>query len=254
MLAYTSGTSGEPKGSVHVHGGFLVKIASEGAYQTDISAGDVPFWFTDMGWIMGPWLMVSAHSAGAAMLIYEGAPDYPEPDRLWAVVERHGVTMLGVSPTLIRALKQKGDEHPARHDLSSLRTFASTGEPWNPDPYLWLSGLANHEVPIINISGGTEVGACFLSPYPVEPLKVCSLGGPSLGMDVDVFDPEGRPLRGEVGELVCKQPWPAMTRGVWRDRERYIHGGGRVCGPGSGPNSLWIIALLLLLKRARLAG
>ena len=222
MLGYTSGTTGRPKGAVHVHGGFLVKIASEGAYQTDISRGEVPFWVTDMGWIMGPWLMVSAHAAGAAMVLYEGAPDYPDPGRIWAAVERHGVTMLGVSPTLIRALKQGGDEHPAAHDLSSLRIIASTGEPWNPDPYLWLSGLAGDRVPIINLSGGTEVGACFLSPYPVEPLKVCSLGGPSLGMDIDVFDPEGRPLRGSVGELVCKQPWPAMTRGVWGDPDRYI--------------------------------
>jgi acetyl-CoA synthetase len=130
--------------------------------------------------------------------------------------------MLGVSPTLIRALKQKGDEHVARHDLGSLRILGSTGEPWNPDPYEWLMRVTGADVPIINLSGGTEVGACFLSPYPVEPIKTCSLGGPSLGMDIDVFDPQGASLRGEVGELVCKQPWPAMTRGVWKDAERYL--------------------------------
>jgi acetyl-CoA synthetase len=223
MIAYTSGTTGRPKGSVHVHGGFLVKIASEVAYQTDLHAGEVFYWFTDMGWIMGPLSMVGAHAVGGAMVMYEGAPDFPDPSRLWASVEKHSVAMLGVSPTLIRSLKPQGDEWPARHDLSSLRILGSTGEPWNPEPYRWLQRVAGGgRVPIINLSGGTEVGACFLSPFPVEPIKVCSLGGPSLGMDVDVFDADGRPVRGEVGELVCKQPWPGMTRGVWGDPDRYI--------------------------------
>jgi acetyl-CoA synthetase len=224
MIAYTSGTTGAPKGSVHVHGGFLVKIASETAYQTDLHPGEVLEWVTDMGWIMGPWAMVGSHAIGATMVMYEGAPDFPGPDRVWAGVERHRINMLGVSPTLIRALKVHGDEHLEKHDLSSLRIIGSTGEPWNPEPYEWLRHVAGRdgEVPIINISGGTEVGACFLSPYPVEEIKVCSLGGPSLGMDVDVFDQDGRPVRGEVGELVCKQPWPAMTRGIWGDPDRYI--------------------------------
>jgi acetyl-CoA synthetase len=223
MIAYTSGTTGRPKGSVHVHGGFLVKIASECAYQTDIHRGEVFYWFTDMGWIMGPLSMVGSHANGAAMVMYEGAPDFPDPSRIWASVERHRVTMLGVSPTLIRALKTHGDEWPARHDLSSLRILGSTGEPWNPEPYRWLQRVAGGgSVPIINLSGGTEVGACFLTPFPVEPIKVCSLGGPSLGMDMDVLDADGNSVRGEVGELVCRQPWPAMTRGIWRDPDRYL--------------------------------
>jgi acetyl-CoA synthetase len=157
------------------------------------------------------------------MVMYEGAPDWPDPSRLWASVEKHRVTMLGVSPTLIRSLKPHGDDWPGRHDLSSLRILGSTGEPWNPEPYKWLARVAGGgRVPIINLSGGTEVGACFLTPFPVEPIKVCSLGGASLGMDVDVFDADGNSVRGEVGELVCKQPWPAMTRGIWGDPERYI--------------------------------
>ena len=223
MIAYTSGTTGNPTGAVHVHGGFLVKIASECAYQTDIHAGEVFYWFTDMGWIMGPLSMVGSHANGAAMVMYEGAPDFPDPSRVWASVERHRVTMLGVSPTLIRALKTQGDEWPARHDLSSLRILGSTGEPWNPEPYRWLQRVAGGgSVPIINLSGGTEVGACFLTPFPVEPIKVCSLGGPSLGMDMDVLDAAGNSVRGEVGELVCRQPWPAMTRGIWGDPDRYV--------------------------------
>ncbi len=223
MIAYTSGTTGRPKGAVHVHGGFLVKMASETAYQTDLHPDETLYWVTDMGWIMGPWEMVGAGCAGAAVVLYEGAPDWPEPNRVWASVEQHGVNVLGVSPTLIRALKTHGEEPVRKHDRSSLRVFGSTGEPWNPEPYRWLSEVAGDgRVPIINISGGTEVGACFLTPYPVEEIKVCSLGGPSHGMDVDVFDAEGRPLRGEVGELVCKRPWPGMTRGIWGDPERYI--------------------------------
>jgi acetyl-CoA synthetase len=224
MIAYTSGTTGRPKGAVHVHGGFLVKIASEVAYQLDLHPGEVFDWITDMGWIMGPLSMVGSHAIGGTMVMYEGAPDFPNPDRVWASVAHHRVNMLGISPTLIRALKTHGDEWVDKHDLSSLRIIGSTGEPWNPEPYEWLRRVAgrNGEVPIINISGGTEVGACFLSPYPVEEIKVCSLGAASLGMDVDVFDSNGQPVRGEVGELVCKQPWPAMTRGIWGDPDRYI--------------------------------
>ncbi len=223
MLAYTSGTTGKPKGAVHVHGGFTVKIASEAAYALDVRAGERFQWITDMGWIMGPLTMVGAHSLGAAMVMLEGSPDYPNPDRVWETAARHDVAVLGVSPTLIRALKSKGDDWPRAHTLDSLRILGSTGEPWNPEPYRWLSReVGGDRVPIINISGGTEVGACFLAPYPVEPLKACSLGGPCLGMAVDVFDPEGNSLRGEVGELVCTAPWPGMTRGVWKDRERYL--------------------------------
>jgi acetyl-CoA synthetase len=223
LLGYTSGTTGKPKGAVHTHAGFLVKVASEVAYEFDVRRGDVFFWVTDMGWVMGPLSTFGTHALGATLLLYEGAPDTPGPGRLWQLAERHRVTMLGVSPTLIRALKPHGDELPAACDLSSVRVFGSTAEPWNEVPYEWLSKtVGKRRVPIINFSGGTEVGGSFLAPFLVEPIKPCSLGGPSLGMDVDVFDASGRPVRGELGELVCKQPWPAMTRGVWGDPQRYV--------------------------------
>lgn len=219
LLAYTSGTTGRPKGALHVHGGFLVSIAREVAYQTDVRRGDRVLFATDMGWIMGPWTVVGAGALGATVVYMEGAPDWPA-DRLWRLVEAERVTMLGLSPTLVRALIPKGDPDA---DLSSLRALATTGEPWNPAPYRWLhEQVGGGRVPIVNESGGTEVGACFLASTPIAPTKACSLGFAALGQDVDVFDPAGRPVRGEVGELVCKRPWPGMTRGVWRDPQRYL--------------------------------
>ncbi|MCW3067150.1 MAG: acsA 5, partial [Solirubrobacterales bacterium] len=223
LLGNTSGTSVNPKGAVHTHAGFLVKVASELAYAFDVRRGDVFCWITDMGWVMGPLSTFGTHALGAALLLYEGSPDTPDPGRIWQLVERHRITTLGVSPTLIRALKAHGDGWPAASDLSSIRTFGATGEPWNEAPYRWLSEhVGGGRVPIINFSGGTEVGGSFLSPYPVEPIKSCSLGGPSLGMDVDVLGPDGAPVREQLGELVCKQPWPSMTRGVWNDPDRYL--------------------------------
>ena len=219
LLTYTSGTTGQPKGVLHVHGGFLVSIAREVAYQTDVNEGDVVHFATDMGWIMGSWTVVGAGAIGATIVFVEGAPDWPD-DRLWRTIEQERVTMLGVSPTLVRALLPKGDPQT---DTSSLRVITTTGEPWNPDPYLWLHEHVGRGVtPIVNISGGTEVGACFLSVCVAYPIKPVSLGFPALGEDMDVFDPEGRSVRGEVGELVCKRPFPGMTRGLWGDPERYL--------------------------------
>ena len=224
FLAYTSGTTGRPKGSVHVHGGWTVKVAQEVAYQTDLKQGDTLFWVTDLGWIMGPWEITGAGALGATVFLFEGAPNFPEADRVWDMVERHRITTLGISPTLIRALIPAGDEWVEKHDLSSLRILGSTGEPWNPEPWTWfLEKVGGGRCPIINISGGTEIGACFLSPLPINKLKPTTLRGPALGMAIDVWGPDGKPVPpGDVGELVCTKPWPAMTRGVWGDPDRYL--------------------------------
>lgn len=219
LLAYTSGTTGRPKGALLVQGGFLVSIAREAAYQTDVKPGDRVHFATDMGWIMGPWTVVGGGAAGAAIVFAEGAPDWPS-DRLWRLVEAERVTMLGLSPTLVRALIPHGEPHA---DLTTLKAICTTGEPWNPDPYRWLfEHVGGGRAPIVNVSGGTEVAACFLSTVIVEPVKPVALGFPALGMDMDVVDSEGRSVRGRVGELVCRRPWPGMTRGVWGDPERYL--------------------------------
>ncbi len=221
LLTYTSGTTGKPKGVLHVQGGFLISIAREVGYQADARPGDVIHFATDMGWIMGPWTVVGGGALGATIVYAEGAPDWPN-DRLWRLVEEERVSILGCSPTLIRALLPHGD--PVQ-DLSSLRVIVTTGEPWNPDPYRWLfERVGGGRCPIINCSGGTEVGACFLSPTPATPIKECSVGGPALGMAMDVVDDEGESLvgTGKVGELVCRRPFPGMTRGFWRDPERFV--------------------------------
>jgi acetyl-CoA synthetase len=221
LLTYTSGTTGKPKGVVHVHGGFLVSIAREACYQADARPGDMIHFATDMGWIMGPWTVVGGGAMGSTIVFTEGAPDWPH-DRLWRLIEQERVSILGCSPTLIRALLPHGDPDA---DLSSLRLFLTTGEPWNPDPYMWLhERVGGGRCPIINASGGTEIGACFLSPSVAMPIKACSLGFAALGMAMDVLDDDGHSLMGtgEVGELVCRQPFPGMTRGFWRDRERFL--------------------------------
>jgi len=223
MVIYTSGTTGKPKGAVHTHCGFPIKGAQDMAFGTDVHQGDVIYWMTDMGWMMGPWLVFGALILGATLFIYDGAPDFPGPDRLWALVERHKITQLGVSPTLIRALIPHGEEPFKKHDLSSLRFFASTGEPWNPDPWMWLfETVGEGKRPIINYSGGTEISGGIVMGNPILPLKPCAFSAPCPGIAADVLDEDGQPLRNAVGELVIKSPWIGMTRGFWHDKQRYL--------------------------------
>lgn len=223
MVIYTSGTTGRPKGALHTHCGFPVKAAQDMAFGTDVHAGDVIYWMTDMGWMMGPWLVFGALLLGATLFLYDGAPDFPAPDRLWSLVERHKVAQLGVSPTLIRSLIPHGDEQHRKHDLTSLKCFASTGEPWNPDPWKWLfRNVGGSRLPIINYSGGTEISGGIVMGNPILPLKPCAFSAPCPGMAADVFDENGNPIRGAVGELVVKAPWIGMTRGFWKDPQRYL--------------------------------
>lgn len=223
MIIYTSGTTGRPKGAVHAHCGFPIKAAQDMAHGLDAQRSDTLYWVTDMGWMMGPWEVFGAAILGATMVFYDGALDYPGPDRLWALAERHEVTILGVSPTLVRSLMRYGEEPVRRHDLALLRILGSTGEPWNPEPWLWFfHAVGKGRLPIINYSGGTEVSGGLVMGNVLTPLKPCSFSGPPPGIDADVVDEQGRPVRDEVGELVVRKPWIGMTRGFWKDPERYI--------------------------------
>jgi acetyl-CoA synthetase len=224
MIIYTSGTTGRPKGAVHTHCGFPIKAAQDMRQPMDLKGGETMFWLTDMGWMMGPWLVFGALLNAATMVFYDGAPDFPDGGRLWQLVQRHAVTHLGVSPTLIRSLRPLGTAPVAAADVSSLRMIGSTGSPWDPETWLWLfHTVLGGKKPILNYSGGTEISGGIVCGNFLTPLKPCAFSGPVVGMDADVVDPDGNSRRGAVGELVVRQPWIGMTRGFWRDPQRYFN-------------------------------
>jgi acetyl-CoA synthetase len=223
LLAYTSGTTGSPKGAVLTQAGLLLGVARDAAYHVDLRCGDVLCWPADPGWIMGPWQVLAAGAVGATLLLLEGLPGHPTPDRLWPLLARHHVAVFGCGPTLARSLAQAGSAPPPG-SWPSLRAFTSTGEPSDPDSWDYLFRvIGGRRAPVINISGGTEVGGAFLAPLPTKPLKPCSVGGPTLGMDVAIIDRNGQLAGpGVTGELVCRAPWPSMTRGLLGAPERYL--------------------------------
>jgi acetyl-CoA synthetase len=223
IVLYSSGTTGPPKGVLHSHCGFPVKAAHDMAFGMGVGPGDRIAWITDMGWMMGPWLIYGAAILGATVVLYDGAPDYPDYERIWEFCARTRTGILGLAPTFVRSMAIREGEPRLKHDLSSLKVLASTGEPWNPDPWWWLfEKVGGRKLPIINYSGGTEISGGILTGNPISPIKACAFSGPCLGISADVVDENGRPLRNGIGELVIRKPWIGMARGFWNDPERYL--------------------------------
>ena len=220
---YTSGSTGKPKGIVHTHGGYMVGTYTTTKFIFDIKPDDI-FWDTaDPGWVTGhSYIVYGPMLNGCTQVFYEGAVDYPNPGRVWQMIQKYGVTILYTAPTLIRGLMRQGDKWPQSCDLSSLRLLGSVGEPINPEAWIWYRHVTGDRHPIMDTWWQTETGAIMISPTPITPLKPGSATLPFLGVEADVVDMNGKPVpEGEGGYLVIRQPWPSMMRTIYRDAERY---------------------------------
>ncbi|MBN8555799.1 MAG: AMP-binding protein [Deltaproteobacteria bacterium] len=223
LLLYTSGTTGKPKACVHTPFGVLATTGKELRYTFDVKTSDKFFWYTDIGWMMGPWEILGVLQFGATVVLFEGVPDYPDTDRLWKIIHQHEVTHLGISPTAIRVLKKSESEFLKRNPLNSLRILGSTGEPWDEESWIWFfEKIGQSRCPIMNISGGTEIMGCLLMPHPFSKLKPASLSGPGLGVNAQVFSEDAKPIKQGLGHLVCLSPLPSMTKGFLNSKEKYL--------------------------------
>jgi acetyl-CoA synthetase len=225
-LLYTSGTTGKPKGIAHATGGYLTQVAATHRMIFDIQQDDVYWCAADIGWVTGHSYIVygplANHTTG---IIYEGAPDWPDKDRLWQIAERYEATILYTAPTAIRAFMRWGPEHPEKHDLSSLRLLGTVGEPINPEAWVWYwRHIGGERCPVVDTWWQTETGAILITPLPgITPLKPGSATLPFPGIEADVVDENGRTVGlGGGGYLVLKRPWPAIARTIWGDPDRYV--------------------------------
>ncbi len=224
-LLYTSGSTGKPKGIMHTTGGYLVGVALTTRWVFDLKDEDIYWCTADVGWVTGhSYIVYGPLANGATCVIYEGAPDYPDRDRFWAIVEKYRVNILYTAPTAIRAFMKWGEEYPRRHDLSSLRLLGTVGEPINPEAWMWYhEHIGGGRCPIVDTWWQTETGMIMITPLPgIVATKPGSATKPFPGVFPDIFDEQGNPVppnRG--GYLVLTRPWPAMTRGLYGDPERF---------------------------------
>jgi acetyl-CoA synthetase len=226
FILYTSGTTGKPKGVVHTTGGYLLQVALTTKYVFDLRDEDVYWCTADIGWVTGhSYVVYGPLCNGATTLMYEGAPNHPEADRFWTIVERHKVSVFYTAPTAIRAFLRWGDQWPKKHDLSSLRLLGTVGEPINPEAWMWYrSAIGGDRCPIVDTWWQTETGAIMITPLPgATPTKPGSGTLPFFGVVPEVVDKDGKPVPPDAGGyLVIKKPWPSMLRTVYGDPERYV--------------------------------
>jgi acetyl-CoA synthetase len=222
-MLYTSGSTGKPKGIVHVHGGYQVGISATSKFVFDYKPGDVYWCTADPGWVTGhSYIVYGPLISGATSVFYEGAPDFPDPGRIWRTIEKYGVNILYTAPTALRALMRLGDGWPGASDLSSLRILGSVGEPINPEAWMWYRKIAGGHQPIVDTWWQTETGMQMITPTPITPLKPGSATKPFLGIDAAIVDKDGNEVgANEGGYLIIRNPWPSMMRTIFGDRERF---------------------------------
>ena len=226
FILYTSGSTGKPKGVLHTTGGYMVGTTTTLKNVFDIHEGDLWWCTADIGWITGhSYVVYGPLCLGATTLVYEGAPDFPNPGIFWKIIERYGVTQFYTAPTAIRHLMRYGDKYPNEYDLSSLRILGTVGEPINPEAWMWYhKNIGKEKLPIMDTWWQTETGAFMIAPMPVVALKPGSATRPLPGIEADIVDKEGNPVpTGKGGHLIIKTPWPSMLRTLYKNPERYVN-------------------------------